>query len=146
MATTTSNTGDKVYIYDTVDGDFANALYVLYLNPKQIRGPMEMPLIGIGETRLIIQFIGCTFAKDGSNGNWEKMIRFLAYWADNANDNMLYLVIKDSSNYNIAKWAVPPYSAVSQMKGKVIGMPQIDYSDSAVWRFNLTFQRLTYGA
>lgn len=153
---TTSNTGDKVHLYD--HETYASSTYGIYLNPVQIRWQVETPLIGkgattedisfgshVGETRMMIHFIGCTFPKDGTGGDWEIFVRYISYWADNDNDKMLHLIINDVNDYNIAKWADPDnYGLVAQIKGKLIGMPNIDVSDTAVWRFNLTFQRLTY--
>ena len=156
MVIATSNTGDPVIISD--HGTVASAVHAIYLNPEKIMGPIKQPIIGfveagedlsigthIGQTQITFNFQGCTFPKDGTGGDWEIFLRGLAYWADDANDKTLYLQILDKDSYNIAKWPETPYGSgnLVQIEGKIVGLPQVDWSDSAVYRFNLQFVRLT---
>ena len=150
----TSNTGDPVIISDAEIP--ANGTFAIYLNPEIISGPIKQPMTGllatagdisigthIGETVITFNFQNCTYTKGGSGGDWEIFLRAIAYWGDNANNTLLFLQILDKSSYNIAKFAVTPYSAVSQIKGRISGSPQVEWSDANVYRFNLQFVRLT---
>ena len=158
VVTATSNTGDPVIISDNATP--ANGTFAIYLNPEQIMGPIKQPLTAfvatavdqsvgthIGDTIITFNFQGCTFPKSGTGGDWEIFIRALGYWAHNDNNTLLYLQILDKSAYNIAKWGVAgtpvTFGTVGQIRGKVSGLPQVDWSDPAVYRFNVQFVRLT---
>jgi len=156
MVIATSNTSDPIIISD--HATVASAVHAIYLNPEKIMGPIKQPVTGfvetaedlstathIGETQITFNFQNCTFPKGGSGGDWEIFLRALAYWADNDNDKTLYLQILDKDSYNIAKFPTTPYGAanLTQIAGKIVGLPQVEWSDAHVYRFNLQFVRLT---
>ena len=158
MVTSAGATTDKVIISDHLTP--ASGTFWIGLNPEKIIGPIKQPMVGtvitgndvsvgthIGETAVVFNFQNCHFSKGGTGGDWEKFIRALGYWAHSDNDDLLYLQIKDSSGYNIAKWGVAgasvDFATVAQIRGKVSGLPQIDWSTESQFYFNLQFVRLT---
>ena len=109
----TSNTTDKVIISDHVTP--ASGSFAIYLNPKKISWAEKQPpvvevstgddqsiSVKFGANVLQISFIGCTFAKDGTGGNWEIFVRAKGFWSHADNNSLLYLQIMDKDSYNIA--------------------------------------------
>ena len=145
----TTNTTDKVILSDTEtpsDGNFG-----IYLNGEKQRwterqppivelstGDDESTSIQIGMNVLQIQITGNTFAKDGSDGNWERFVSARAYWSAAANNSLLYLQILDKDDYNIAKWGNP----VAQIRCRIVNFIA-DTSIESHYRFNVTIQRYT---
>ena len=155
MVTATTNTGDKIIISDNVNPAAGN--FTVYLNGSKINwmdnqkpivnlsvGNDESTASMIGINNLIIRFLECTYPKDGTGGNWEVFLRAKGFWSDAANKatSLLYLQMKDENGYNTAKYAVSPYTGVSQIRGRIIDVIA-DLSHVSHYKFTVVFQRFT---
>lgn len=156
VAVSAGSATDKVIISDNevpADGRFW-----IGLNPEKIPGPIKQPMIGfvstaadqsvgthIGETQILFTFLNIPYPKDGTGGDWEKLLRAIASWGSNDNNDLLYLQVKDQDGYNIAKWSNAAFDGVAQIRGKINGFPQVDWATPNYYYFNLQFVRLTVG-
>ena len=154
MVDSAGSAGDKVIISDNIVP--ANGDFWIGLNPTKINGPIKQPLIGfvegandlsvgthIGQTQIFFTFMDIPYPKDGTGGDWEILLRALASWGDNDNNDLLFLQIKDQDGYNIAKWSNDTFAGVEQIRGKISGMPQLNWATPDYYWFSLQFVRLT---